>query len=112
MTKREREAGKEGEEGTERLREDERMWVSRARLSRTGVRDSLREGQLVPKSLLPPLNEVTAVWELTAGAVLPPCPLAQWTLHGPSPSCLGPLGCQLAEVGWEVGCCCFRGELD
>lgn len=99
MTKREREAGKEGEEGTERLREDERMWVSRARLSRTGVRDSLREGQLVPKSLLPPLNEVTAAWELTAGAVLPPCPLAQWTLHSPSPSCPVLLGASLQRLG-------------
>lgn len=61
MTKGER--GREGGKGTERLREHERMWASKVRLSRKGV--SLREGQLVPKSLLsPPNTEVTANWEL------------------------------------------------
>jgi hypothetical protein len=49
MTKGEREAGKEGEEGTERLRENERMWVSRARLSRKGGgRPQGAVGSLVP----------------------------------------------------------------
>lgn len=96
MTKGEREAGKEGEKGTERLNENESMWVSRAGLSRKGESGSFREGQLVPKSLLPPPNiEVTATWEFAwtpgQGRVggscglrwrqLPLCPLLEWALQ-------------------------------